>query len=72
MREKLSEYLQGTLVDVTGKAVPHDGPVDTADLALVHAERARSSLDQRFLRDTRCRRALPTSGCLPELRPFPH
>jgi integrase/recombinase XerD len=31
MREKLSEYLQGTLVDVTGKAVP-DGPLDTSDL----------------------------------------
>jgi integrase/recombinase XerD len=25
MREKLSEYLQGTLVDVTGKAVPKKG-----------------------------------------------
>jgi integrase len=31
MREKLSEYLQGTLVDVTGKAVP-EGPLDTSDL----------------------------------------
>ena len=25
MREKLSEYLQGTLVDVTGKVVPEEG-----------------------------------------------
>ena len=32
MREKLSEYLQGTLVDVTGKVVPQNGPVDTGDL----------------------------------------
>lgn len=32
MREKLSEYLQGTLVDVTGKVVPQDGPADTGDL----------------------------------------
>jgi integrase len=32
MREKLSEYLQGTLVDVTGKVVPEDGPLDTGDL----------------------------------------
>ena len=31
MREKLSEYLQGTVVDVTGKAVP-EGPLDTSDL----------------------------------------
>jgi integrase len=31
MREKLSEYLQGTLVDVTGKAVT-EGPLDTSDL----------------------------------------
>lgn len=32
MREKLSEYLQGTLVDVTGTVVPNDGLVDTGDL----------------------------------------
>jgi len=32
MKEKLSEYLQGTLVDVTGKTVPESGPLDTADL----------------------------------------
>jgi hypothetical protein len=32
MREKLSEYLQGTLVDVTGKAVQEDGPLDSGDL----------------------------------------
>ncbi len=32
MKEKLSEYLQGTLVDVTGKAVPENGPVDSGDL----------------------------------------
>jgi integrase len=32
MREKLSEYLQGTLVDVTGKVVPEEGPLDTGDL----------------------------------------
>jgi hypothetical protein len=29
MREKLSEYLQGTLVDVTGKVVPEEGLRDT-------------------------------------------
>ncbi|HKV81417.1 MAG TPA: tyrosine-type recombinase/integrase [Candidatus Sulfotelmatobacter sp.] len=32
MREKLSEYLQGTLVDISGKAVPQEGPVETGDL----------------------------------------
>ncbi len=32
MKEKLSEYLQGTLVDVTGKAVPENGPLDSGDL----------------------------------------
>ena len=32
MREKLSDYLQGTLVDVTGKVVPEEGPLDTGDL----------------------------------------
>jgi integrase len=32
MKEKLSEYLQGTLVDVTGKPVPENGPLDTGDL----------------------------------------
>jgi hypothetical protein len=32
MRDKLSEYLQGTLVDVTGKVVPEEGPLDTGDL----------------------------------------
>jgi integrase len=32
MKEKLSEYLQGTLVDVTGKTVPETGPLDTGDL----------------------------------------
>jgi hypothetical protein len=32
MRKKPSEYLQGRLVDVTGKAVAEDGPVDTGDL----------------------------------------
>jgi integrase/recombinase XerD len=32
MKEKLSEYLQGTLVDVTGKTVPEIGPLDTGDL----------------------------------------
>lgn len=32
MKEKLSEYLQGTLVDVTGKTVPENGPLDTGDL----------------------------------------
>jgi hypothetical protein len=32
MREKLSEYLQGRLVDVTGKVMADDGPVDTGDL----------------------------------------
>ena len=32
MKEKLSEYLQGTLVDVAGKTVPENGPLDTGDL----------------------------------------
>jgi integrase/recombinase XerD len=32
MKEKLSEYLQGTLVDVMGKTVPESGPLDTGDL----------------------------------------
>ena len=32
MREKLSEYLQGTLVDITGRVIPQDGPADTGDL----------------------------------------
>src|SRR5260370_33449093 len=32
MREKLSEYLRGMLVDVTGRAVPEEGPLDTGDL----------------------------------------
>lgn len=32
MKEKLSEYLQGTLVDVTGKMLPENGPLDTGDL----------------------------------------
>lgn len=32
IREKLSEYLQGTLVDVTGQAVQEDGPLDTGEL----------------------------------------
>jgi len=32
MKEKLSEYLQGTLVDVTGKTVLENGPLDTGDL----------------------------------------
>ena len=32
MKEKLSEYLQGTLVDVMGKTVPENGPLDTGDL----------------------------------------
>ena len=32
MKEKLSEYLQGTLVDVTGITVPENGPLDTGDL----------------------------------------
>src|SRR5260370_34364795 len=32
MRENLSEYLQGTLVDVTGKVVPEEVPLDTGDL----------------------------------------
>jgi len=32
LREKLSEYLQGTLVDVTGKVVPEEGLLDTGDL----------------------------------------
>ena len=32
MREKLSEYLQGSPVEVTDKVVRHDGPVDTGGL----------------------------------------
>jgi integrase/recombinase XerD len=32
MKEKLSDYLQGTLVDVTGKTVAESGPLDTGDL----------------------------------------
>jgi len=32
MKEKLSEYLKGTLVDVMGKAVAETGPLDTGDL----------------------------------------
>ena len=32
MKEKLSEYLRGTLVDVTGKTVLENGPLDTGDL----------------------------------------
>ena len=32
MQDKLSEYLKGTLIDVTGKAVPEDGMNDGADL----------------------------------------
>ena len=30
MQDKLSEYLKGTLIDVTGKAVPEDGMNDSA------------------------------------------
>ncbi len=33
MQDKLSEYLKGTLIDVTGKAVPEDGMNDSADLS---------------------------------------
>jgi integrase/recombinase XerD len=32
MKDKLSEYLKGTLIDVSGKAVAEDGVNDTADL----------------------------------------
>jgi integrase/recombinase XerD len=32
MQDKLSEYLKGTLIDVTGKAIPEDGMNDSADL----------------------------------------
>ena len=32
MQDKLSEHLKGTLIDVTGKAVPEDGMNDSADL----------------------------------------
>ena len=32
MKEKLSDYLQGTLVDVTGKRVAESGPLDSGDL----------------------------------------
>jgi integrase len=32
MKDKLSEYLKGTLIDVTGKVVPEDGMNDSADL----------------------------------------
>jgi integrase/recombinase XerD len=32
MKEKLFEYLQGILVDVTGKTAPDSGPLDTGDL----------------------------------------
>jgi integrase/recombinase XerD len=32
MKEKLSEYLQGTLVELTGKTLPESGPLDTGDL----------------------------------------
>jgi integrase len=32
MKEKLAEYLQGTLVDISGKVIAQDGPVDTGDL----------------------------------------
>ena len=33
--KKLSEYLQGTLVDVTGTVVPEEGSLDTGDLRWV-------------------------------------
>ena len=32
MKDKLSEYLRGTLIDVSGKVVAEDGVNDTADL----------------------------------------
>src|SRR5260370_737751 len=32
MKDKLSEYLKGTLIDVSGKVVAEDGVNDTADL----------------------------------------
>lgn len=32
MREKLAEYLQGTVVDISGNIVPQDGLADTTDL----------------------------------------
>lgn len=32
MKDKLSEYLKGTLIDVTDKVVPEDGMNDSADL----------------------------------------
>lgn len=32
MKEKLAEYLQGKLVDISGKVVSQDGPADTGDL----------------------------------------
>jgi hypothetical protein len=32
MKEKLAEYLKGTLVDVTGRVIPQESPADTGDL----------------------------------------
>jgi hypothetical protein len=72
MREKLSEYLQGTLVDVTGKAVPEDGPLDTSDLRWFTRNVIAQALPNGYCAIPVVAGPCPASECVSELRSLPH
>jgi Phage integrase family len=72
MQDKLSEYLKGTLIDVTGKAVPEEGMNDSADLQWFTRSVPCAGSDERLLRDPNRRWPLSTSERLPQLCSLPN
>jgi len=72
MQDKLSEYLKGTLIDVTGKAVPEDGMNDSADLQWFTRSVLAQALTNGYCAIPIVAGPLSTSKRLPQLRSLPN
>jgi len=72
MQDKLSEYLKGSLIDVTGKAVPEEGMNDSADFRWFTRSVLTQALTNGYCAIPIVAGPLSTSERLPQLRSLPN
>ena len=72
MRDKLSEYLKSSLVDVTGRTVTQDGPNDSSDLQWFTRNIMAQALTNGYCAIPYRGRPLSSPECLPQLCSLPH
>jgi len=72
MKDKLSEYLKGTLIDVSGKVVSEDGVNDSADLQWFTRSVLAQALTNGYCAIPIVAGAVSAPERLPQLRSLPH